>query len=125
MGELDQSKAGPATGKTAHTPGEWKASGNAVHVYPNGSKFGACVCIAYDPFTLGRDVAHANADFIALACNAHDDLLGTLKGVEVDVANVENELNYRQTAAGYGEMIDVLQGVLARVRAAIAKATEK
>jgi hypothetical protein len=54
---------------------EWQASGNGVHVFAPGSKVGRCVAIAYDPDGQDRHVAHANAELIARAVNAHDDLL--------------------------------------------------
>ena len=78
-----------ATLPSARTPGPWKP----LSGYQLRGKYAGCIGIAHvdgygqsgQPFVLlppgAHDIQEANAHFIVRACNAHDDLVGTLREI--------------------------------------------
>ena len=75
-------------GKTRHTPLPWAAVSNGVYWTIQGDyEFGqigdTCSSSASAPeYGRSMDLGQANAEFIARACNAHEDLLSACLGVK-------------------------------------------
>lgn len=81
----------PATG---HTPLPWRASDNCVLTDVDMSKLPVTVrriCDCKNPNYIAPQVAVANAAFIALAANAHDDLVAACKAAEALLASLPED----------------------------------
>jgi hypothetical protein len=105
---------------TGHTPLPWTVQSNDpygdVYVYGRGRKQGRhkqLVAQVWSGVDRSTEVATANADFIVLACNAHDELVAALRGL--------NETTERYIAAPSIDHMNALTEGLRFARAALAK----